>query len=848
VTVINRLKESSVRNLTKTLALVSLLAPASGYSLGIGDIKLHSALNQNLDAEISLVVSAGDKASDVKVNLAPPDKFDEAGIPWTSFLSKIKFETIAGANGSVIIKLSSREAVKEPFLDFLLQVNWPKGSLYREFTVLLDPPAAYKLLPNSENYKTEQAIVPQYEPTQKQQTSVQRSISGADEYGPTTKNDTLWKAAEQASWQAHVSVEQMMIAMYEQNPHAFYKENVNALLTGKILKIPEREIVLKLSRKQALAEFNRQTQAWQNRLEPAPVATASTKKETPDQQLTLVAPTEAEVGKGEALVSENEQVTAKNKVDDAASKTIDKEVASVVSPVNDALKDKVVELEKQLAIMQQILVLKDQQLAALQNQPRSTPVVQAKPVQTTPGQTEVINPITQQPAQPVTKPIIPSEPEPASSTIYYLWGGVGAVILSLLGWLWWRKRKLDVNSQSLFASLSMSEASESKGFFSTSLEKDSAKNADAGGKNSFFSDFNSGDFDTFDTDQGEIDPVSEVDLYLAYGRYQQAEELMRDVLKDQPNRDECKLKLLKIFYSSENKQAFETYANELAKAGKKDDVEFWLKVTEMGSEICKDSTLFSPQVGEFSSKENTISEQKKVKLAEFDEIENNEAADIKGNNFSLSSFGESFNDNDEAAKEFPQTTDSLVDFDLISVGDEVIDEQQNNKSIDFDLSNIASKIEESSRALMSVVSKTPDVQANDKFESIDFDSNETKVREIDEIDTSVEKGPVENSQVIDSPTDKTSSLNSTVANNSLDRNFYVDKLVSGLNGEDFDQQGGLDVFDLTDMDELETKLDLAKAYIDMSDTDAAKNMASEVLEKGTAEQKKVAQALLNDLK
>ena len=133
-----------MRNLTKTLAVVSLLAPASGYSLGIGDIKLHSALNQNLDAEISLVVSAGEKASDIKVNLAPPDKFDEAGVPWVSFLSKIKFEPIVGTNGSVIIKLSSREAVKEPFLDFLLEVNWSKGSLYREFTVLLDPPAAYK--------------------------------------------------------------------------------------------------------------------------------------------------------------------------------------------------------------------------------------------------------------------------------------------------------------------------------------------------------------------------------------------------------------------------------------------------------------------------------------------------------------------------------------------------------------------------------------------------------------------------------------------------------------------------------------------------------------------------------
>lgn len=138
------MKESNVRNLTKTLAVLSLLAPATAHPLGIGGIKLHSALNQNLNAEISLVLSAGEKLSDVKVNLAPPDKFDEAGVPWNSFLSKIKFEPTVRPDGTVVIRLSSREALKEPFLGLLLEVSWPKGSLYREFSVLVDPPEVYQ--------------------------------------------------------------------------------------------------------------------------------------------------------------------------------------------------------------------------------------------------------------------------------------------------------------------------------------------------------------------------------------------------------------------------------------------------------------------------------------------------------------------------------------------------------------------------------------------------------------------------------------------------------------------------------------------------------------------------------
>jgi pilus assembly protein FimV len=678
------------------------MTPAIGYSLGIGDIKLHSVLNQNLDAEIALVVLAEEKLSDIKVNLAPPDKFDEAGVPWTSFLSKIKFETKIGTNGSVIIRLSSREAVKEPFLDLLLEVSWPKGSLYREFTMLLDPPSSYKqanvpALTNAKSYNPETAVVPQHQLLQKQQ-----------------------------------------------------------------------------------------TKARKNRFVPAPIKAVSAKTNIPDNQLTLVAPTEAGVAENLIIAPENEQVTDRKKVVNATSKTNDKEIVNNASPVNDALQDKVAELEKQLAV--------------LQNQFQAKQVVQPEAVQTTTSrQTGTVNSVIQQkPVQPDVKPTIQTESEATSSlNTYYLWiGGVGAGTLSLFVWLWWRKRKLNERSDILnfFASSGISKATESKSIFSTSIEKGSTQNADEDGKGTFFNELTISDFDAFNTDQSEIDPISEADVYLAYGRYQQAEELMRDVINDQPDRDECKLKLLEIFYSNANNHAFESYANELAKAGKKDDVEFWAKVSEMGSQICQDSTLFSSEVKGFPSKENSIFEKTTASIVDLDDIKNNELTDIKEHNFSLSSFGETFNN--EAVKDVLQPADILLDYDSISYENEFTDEQQNNQSIDYDLSTIAPNTEESSKTLGIIVSKTQDVKVNDEFESFDF---------------------------------------------------YFDKPISGLNEDDFGQQGGIEVFDLTDTDELEIKLDLAKAYIDMSDTDAAKDMACEVLEKGSAEQKKVAQSLLNNL-
>jgi pilus assembly protein FimV len=236
--------------------------------------------------------------------------------------------------------------------------------------------------------------------------------------------------------------------------------------------------------------------------------------------------------------------------------------------------------------------------------------------------------------------------------------------------------------------------------------------------------------------------------------------------------------LLEIFYSSANNHAFESYANELAKAGKKDDVEFWAKVFEMGSQICHDSTLFSSEVKGCPSNEYSIFEKSTLNFVGSDDVEKNELTDIYENEF--------------------------------------IDEQHNYESIDFDSSTIALNTEESSKTHGIIYSKEQDAKVNNEFESFDFDfgSNETEAKGI---------------------------------NDSLDRNFYFDKPMSGLNGEEFGQQGGIEVFDLTKTDDLETKLDLVKAYIDMNDMDAAKDTACEVLEKGSAEQKEVAKTLLNNL-
>jgi len=902
---------------------------------------LHSALNQNLDAEISLLLSPGEKLTDIKVTLAPPDKFDENGVPWTYFLSKIKFEPVA-FNGSAVIKISSKEALKEPFLDFLLEVSWPKGSLYREFTVLVDPPEVYQqaAIPvastRPDEYEPEREYIPERRSTRSVRRAVASGSIGANGYGPTSRNDTLWRIAEQVSKDPDVSIEQMLIALYEENPHAFYKANINTLLAGKTLRIPSKDVVLKLSRKQASSEFNRQIQAWKNhQLEDVSVATGQ--DELADNQLKLIAPAQEPVPEKAIVTSGQGQVSADNEpsattgpgqasaVSDEAKKT-----GSSPATADSTIQNKIAALEKQLAVMQELMALKDQQLAALQNQSQAKPMVQvpagqteptdaviAKPEVTAPADAVVAKPEVTVPAGAVvTKPEVtaptdvvvskPAQPKPvpprsvskpaarpvdhaktetgSSVDWYYLGiGGAGAGLLAVLGWLWWRQRQFEKMEESAgpFVSAGFTKAIKPVDVFSESAE-DSYGLDLAGGENIFASDFAAGDFDVIDMDQGEIDPISEADVYLAYGRYQQAEDLMRDAIADQPERDECKLKLLEIFYANGNKRAFETYVGELVSAGKKDDVMFWAKVTEMGSEICADSPLFASEMQKISLNKNANHDENRPVPVKTGDAKADELIDDM--DFDLASFEELFDSN--TARDMFGEKNDLFDIDTAAFeakqqaqAVERHDEpKQNNESIDFDLS----LFEVDTQAADKVEKTAPVAEPKNEFESFDFNLDDAEAEGIAEPDLNMAAVPAadENFEVVDFSsaglekksdqglfdglkTEDTLEFDESyhAVDFSTDKTAGFDEPELGKNIQDsFDDfdfnipvesnasgQKSFGVADLAEMDEMETKLDLAIAYVDMGDAEAAREIALEVLKKGTAEQQMVAQALLDGL-
>jgi pilus assembly protein FimV len=918
-TEVSIVKESNVSNLTRTLAVLSLLAPASAYPLGIGEIKLHSALNQNLDAEISLMLSAGERISDVKVSLAPPDKFDERGVPWSYFLSNISFEPTLRDDGSAIIKVRSREVLKEPILDLLLQVSWPKGTSYRQFSLMVDPPAAYAqpIVPITRVPETSAAApaisapsathAPSFVPEPNPVTSASAApvskpvrrvpkddiVKGV--YGPTRRNDTLWGIAEKASKPYKVSVEQMMIAIYQANPDAFYKDNVNALLAKVKVKIPDREAVVKLSRQEALAEYNRQKEAWKNRSQPVspeitkvkePVQKEATTDEKPfENQLTLAAPAEAAVAENAVITPGQEQNAVKADSGNA-------EAVTASAKANEEMQARMAALEQQLAKMQALLTIREQQLAAMQNQAQQAPksatvstaptpplpagqpaaaVQEAEPVTSAASQPPSEQTVTDQnvkpvpaivaqeqpakqpqpaPEQAVKKPVSRPAPELVEETLPLgLIGGVGAAVLSLLGFFWWRRRKsvseASLTTESMFSPSIIYKAPETESNFSVPvLNENTAYDVEPVGESSFLSEFTPSDFDAFDNDQSEIDPIAEADVYLAYGRYQQAEELMRNAVDTHPDRDECKLKLLEIYYAAENKTGFEAFAQELSAVGKSQDPVFWEKVIEMGREICPDSALFSLGSVSTSHAENLlIGGGEPINLTKQDAPRKDDFERQFDSDFDTAAFSDSFVKSVESAQ---ATADNdFADFNLADFSlDEAVaqDELRNNESIDFDLGTLPDSGLESEAQVS--LDDSADLQFSD--DKLDFDLEsfnfDTEFPSSDEKKEDIETLAIDQFDLMKESGDD--QLTSAFAD---DFNFDFDFSTFGNDELEDDQLEVSGVSDLTDRDELETKLDLARAYRDMGDNESAKDIVEEVLEKGSAEQKKLAQVLLDEL-
>jgi pilus assembly protein FimV len=845
------------------MAMLGALTTGNVVALGLGEIELKSSLNQPLNAEVELLSATDAELQELNVAIGSSKAFANAGIERPLFLTKLKFDVGASSDGRPVVRITSREAVQEPFLDFLLEISWSKGRLLREYTVLVDPPVTMSAPAPALQPPVARSLQPAAaggapQPVRRvTHTAQMPPVSvGPGEYGPTKRNDTLWKVASQVRPDAGVSMEQTMLSLLRANPEAFDGNNINNLKAGYILRVPSREDMLSMSRAEARAEASAQYAAWREArglAQPVPAQAQSVSSQVTESRLELVSPESAEAGAASGKAQDDVQL---------------KQLQSELLMANEALEEqrrqgeemsgRLSVLEEQILNMQRLIQLKDEELARLQAQTGAdsseqpgaeldsgealaevdaladAPVTEATevakedeplavdaltaadqlaadaaPAETvTEMDTELVldetiadTPLAdaemeEGPAEgliedtveeqvvaeePQVAPAVaePAVPETAASPGFMdqllgnpLWLGAGAGVLGLLAFFGLR-RKRGVESEFQESILQAAQESSASAPDSELVAAEPVSTQPVTSESSLLSEFAVSDMGAIRND-GEADPLAEADVYLAYGRYQQAEDLIKDALENDAEREDLNLKLLEIYLAGRNKTAFDEHAEGVLARLENSEDPLWEKVSEMGRELSPENPMY--KTGAASSL----------------------ATDADAETDSLSDAVDLGMDSEVAESQAFETTDETVE-----------EIKKSDEGLDFDL-------------------------------DLSFDAEAGAAAEQSETQQETEQSGVETSEPELKVAMDSVEPDAVAEDNALDFDLEGFELDDEAVAEAEMEGDG----ELADMDEVSTKLDLARAYIDMGDPDGAKNILDEVMDEGNDDQKDEARGIM----
>jgi pilus assembly protein FimV len=309
------------RHLPRLLLTGALLSPVTLYALGLGEIRLTSALNQPFDAEIELISPTAEELTSLRVQLASSDLFSRYGIDRPAYLSSFNFSVSRTRDGRAMVRVTSARSVTEPFVTLLVEASWARGRLLREYTVLLDPPVFVPGQPQAEapvatpqsGAQTEGRIERQRALQPEAQTPVptpepghpEEPVAREEPSAPVTegapvlggsytvqRSNTLYQIASSANPGPRRTVNQTMIALFRANPTAF-DGNINRLRAGSVLRVPDLTEIQAISTTDASAEVARHAAEWSGAMPPAQAAEDASRLRLVTPEETPVAPTAA---------------------------------------------------------------------------------------------------------------------------------------------------------------------------------------------------------------------------------------------------------------------------------------------------------------------------------------------------------------------------------------------------------------------------------------------------------------------------------------------------------------------------------------------------------------------------
>ncbi len=590
----------------------------AAHAASLGEIVVSSRLGEPLQARV-LVQATPEELRSLSVRLADLERYREAGIVPSALLPQLSAKLVR-ESGQTAVLLTTREPVRDPFVNVLLDLSWNGGRILREYAILLDPPQyALPTVPQAPG-RVHRAAAPE---TSAATARPATKATTSDKEHVVRRGETLGEIA--ARWREGQALEAAMYAIWKHNPEAFIAGDPNRLKAGAVLSRPDIE--------QIAAVPARDLQQWrQTHLRPRKMVGIDRMAEMPDAA-TVATPTGGQIVAREAL-DQRPAVPSHDRVEISptrapngvrSERTAGKKGAGEALAPEDVLalkgqlqeaQERISALEAQVARLGQLIELQSQTLAALQAGPAQPPVSPAvappqpaipapspmpatapeqapAPASVSPSsvsasaQTSPAAPVTTETTEPAAAPQLPKRvaaPAPQTEVaepgfIDFLLeqplvlGGAAAALLVGAGALMWRRRRAQgsrdeeqasspATTETTTQTMALTHPSTEPptvglGAAATRLGAATGQEVDTN-VSILGSDFTQVAFNALQADEG-IDPVAEAEVLLAYDRDAQAEEILVDALKQTPSRVAIPLKLLEIYGRRHDASSFEHY-------------------------------------------------------------------------------------------------------------------------------------------------------------------------------------------------------------------------------------------------------------------------------------------------
>lgn len=623
----------------KTSLKASLIAAAiatissGSHAAGLGPINVFSAIGQPLRAEVELNATPQEMQS-LTARIASAEAFRQASLAYSPLMSALKLAVESRGNRAVVL-ISSDRPLSEPFVDLLIELDWTSGRVIREYTFLLDPAPA----------GTPPAVVsaPVTAPPVAASSGTQRaappshpSLSGASALAgrhEVRRGDTLHGIAE-AHRPRGATLDQMLVALLRENPDAFDGENINRMRAGAILKVPSGTTVSAVEPAQAHREVVAQAadfEAYRKRLAGSVAARAAASESSASRAGAgaIVARVDEPAGQGAG----GDQVKVSSALNSAAAEALTGESSRLarLQSLEEELvaRDKALEeahsrlaaLEASIREMQKLLEIRSEGLAELQqragasapdsagagaqaNGPAAAALIEVASVEQRTVETQASRPVAEESKPEAAVPVV--EPDFFQSLaddpkMVAAGGGILVLLLGYAGIKVRERRKGEQDSRDALGIMSESPLAADAGFGAAG-----GQNVNTGDGSILATDFSQSGLSAIDTDEG-VDPVAEADVYMAYGRDAQAEEILLDALKADTSRLAIPLKLLEIYAHRNSPKQFEATASALHSrtGGVGPD---WEKAAEMGRRIDPNNPLYGAATAASRASANALHE------------------------------------------------------------------------------------------------------------------------------------------------------------------------------------------------------------------------------------------------